>query len=344
MWLLKKFIEFTDFYSAEPLPELVSNRPDEITDELQVSTLLVEKLGPSQKTPTRRTITRHGTEVLYGLVTPGISPIKAPGEQVCFYRIAHLSHFAYLSILSQPISTVIEQDVEMSDTLMGDHGRPSTPSPGSDLGSSARRETEPSDMVSAWNEIASLRQEKAYVLQKLSRNGQGTISNIETVVDRAVRQRDELRAENQKLRADIQRLEFSVIELKGKIAHTQDKLNRVESEKIEMTHSRRQWITRMWAFAGRIPGELRKKDAEIDHMREKLSSMHARLSQEQSELQNLQVQLEEERKRRMGVEVELDGSKLAHAQEIKDRDFAGRRLRDQLNQLANGLDSGIISI
>lgn len=236
----------------------------------------------------------------------------------------------------------------MDDTFMRKHDPLPTPSPGSNFGPLAPLETEPQfDAVSARNEIANLRQKNAallekegYVLRKLSRNGQGTISNIETVVERAVRQRDELRVENQKLRVDIERLKSSIIDLQGQIAYIQEKLDRAENERSEMAQSRRRWIARMWAFAGRLPGELRKREAEIDSMREKLASMHAQLAQEQSQLRDRQAQLEEERKRRMGVEAELDGTKLAHAREIENRDLAGRRLKDQLKQMVNSLDSG----
>jgi len=300
----------------------------------------MDKPGPSQQPLARLTITRRGTEVFYGLPTPGNSPIKAPGNQVRFH-ICHSSHLAPLFIPSQLISTVVERDAEVDDTFMGDHDPPSTPSP-----TPALRETEPqSDVVSAMeSEIASLKREKEYVLRKLSRNGQGTVSNIETVTDRTVRQRDELRVENQKLRAAIERLKSCIIDLRGRIAHMQDKLDRAEGERIEMTQSRRRWIARMWALAGRVPGELRKKDAEIENMREKLAGMHAQLAQGRLRLGELQVQLDEERVRRVGVEAELDDSRIAYAQEIKDRDLAGRKLRDQLRQVVNGLDSGDISI
>ena len=277
---------------------------------------------------------------------------KPQENRFVFHHVARSCHLTHLSTPPQPIFAVIERDAEMDDTFTDDRDPLFTPSPGSDFGSPAPLETEPEfEMVSVQNEIASLRREKAallemerYVLRKLSRNGQGTISNIETVVDRAVRQRDELRVENQELRAFTERLESSIIDLQGQIVHMQDKLDRTESERIEMAQSRRRWIARMWAFAGRLPGELRKKDAEIDSTREKLANMHARLAQEQSQLRDLQVQLEEETKRRMGAETELDGTRLAHAQEIENRDLAGRRLRDQLKQMVNNLDSGATSI
>jgi len=241
----------------------------------------------------------------------------------------------------------------MNDTFMGDRDSPSPSTPTPDLGLPALRETEPqSDVVFAMeNEIAGLRRKNAallekeeYVIRKLSRNGQGTLSNIETVTDRTVRQRDELRAENQELRTVVERLKSYIIDLRGKIAHTQGKLDRAEGERIEITQSRRRWIARMWALAGRVPGELRKKDVEIENMREKLAGMHAQLSQEKLRLRERQGQLDEERVRRVGVEAEFSDSRIAHAQEIEDRDLAGRRLRDQLKQVVNCLDSGAISI
>lgn len=281
---------------------------------------------------------------------------KAQENRFVSYHITssslkYSSIITLLSTLSQSIFPVIEQDAEMDDTFMDDDDTLSTP-PASDFGSPTPLEAEPQfDKVSAQNEIASLRREKAallekegYVLRKLSRNGQGTISNIEAVVDRAVRQRDELRVENQELRASIERLESSIIGLQGQITHMQDKLDRAESDRIEMAQSRRRWIARMWILAGKLPGELRKKDAEIDSMREKIASMHTRLAQEQSELQDLQVQLGEERKTRMGIEADLEGTRVAHAQEIENRDLAGRKLRDQLKQMVNNLDSGAMSI
>ncbi|KAF9647599.1 hypothetical protein BDM02DRAFT_3116828 [Thelephora ganbajun] len=315
-------------------PELTNNEPDEIMEDSRASDALpADGTGPSQQPHTRRTITRHGTEVFYGLITPGNSPVKAPGNQ--------------------SISPVVERDVGMDGTFTGDHDHSSVPSPGSNFGSPTPQETEPqSDVVSALeHEISILRREKAvllekeeYVLRKLSRNGQGTISNIETVTDRTVRQRDGLCVENQGLRATIERLKSGIIDLQSKIAHMQDKLDRAEGERIELTQTKRRWIARMWVLAGRVPGELRKKDAEIENMIEKLVGMHAQLAQEQSHLRELQDQLDEERVKRMGAEAELEDSRTAHAQEIKDRDLAGRRLRDQLKQVVNGLDSGAISI
>lgn len=241
----------------------------------------------------------------------------------------------------------------MDDAFTGNRDPPSSPSPGSAFGLPTPQETEPqSNIVSALNErIADLERKNAVLqgkeertIRMLSRNGQGTLSSIETVTDRIVRQREELRVENQELRAFIGHLESGVINLQGQIAHMQDKLDRAEGERFEMEQSRRRWIARMWALAGRIPGELRKRDAEIENMREKLADMHARLAQQQSRLRELQGQLEEEKVKRVGVEAELDGSRLAHAQEIKDRDLAGQRLRDQLKQVVNSLDSGAISI
>jgi len=320
-------------------------------EELRVSNALpLEKPGPSQQLQTLRTITRHGTEIFCGLPTPGNSPTKAPGVQVRSH-IIYCSNLSHLSILSQRVSIVVERDVEMETTLIADRSPLSGP-PGSDFGSPAPRKAEPQfGMASMEDDFASLRRENAallevkqYVLRKLSRNGQGTLSNIETVVDRAAQQRDDLRVENQELRSRIERLESGITNLQGQIAHTRDKLDRAEIERIEVAQSKRRWIARMWALAGRVPGELRKKDAEIDNMREKLASLHARLAQEQSQLRDLRGQLEEEKERRMGVEVELESSRVAHAQEIQDRDLAGRRLRDQLKQVVNSLDSGAISI
>jgi len=217
---------------------------------------------------------------------------------------------------------------------MSDHDHPSTPTP---------QETEPQpDVVS--DELATLRREKQYVLRILSRNGQGTLSDIETVTNRAVQQREELRVENRELRAFIERLKSDIDDLQGRISHVQDKLDRAEGERTEMAQSKRRWIVRVCALAGRIPGGLRKKDDEIENLREKLSGMHARLAQEQSKLRELQDQLEGERTRREGVEAELDESRTNHAQAMKDRDLAGQRLRDQLKQMANSLESGAVSI
>ena len=233
----------------------------------------------------------------------------------------------------------------MDDTLTDDHGHPSTPL-GPDFGSPAPRETVPQlDVVAALeSKIEAMRQEKEYVLRKLSRNGQGTLSNIEAVADRAVQQRNDLRAENQKLRAIVERLKSDIIGLQNKIAHLQGKLDRAEVDRTEMVQNKRRWIARMWALAGRVPGELRKKDAEIENMRERLTGMHAQLAQGQSRLRELQGQLEEEKAGRVGVEAELENSRKAHAQEIKDRDLTGRRIRDQLKQMANAIDSGTMSI
>lgn len=226
---------------------------------------------------------------------------------------------------------------------------PATPSPGRDFDSLAPHESEAGAALE--NKILVLLQEKAvlqereqYVLRKLSRNGQGTLSNIEAVTDRAVRQRDELRAENQELRATIKQLKSGINDLQDQIARMQDKLDRALGERIEMAQDKRRWIARMWALAGRIPGQLRKKDAEIENMREKLVGMHTLLAQQQSRLQEIQGQFDEERKKRMDVEVELKDSNTVHAQEIVERDLAGQRLRNQLMNVVNGLGSGAISI
>lgn len=337
---------FADFYSAQPFLELPNSGSGEVTDEPRVpGTLSAEKQRSSQQPPAPQIITRHGTEVFGGLITPGNSPIKTPGNRVRF-RIPRSAHLAHLSILSQPISTVIEQDFEMDGTLTSGRDNPPTPPPGPDFGSPTPQGTQlRSDPMSAPStEIDILRQEKEYILRVLSRNGQGTLSDIKTVADRAVRQRDELHAENEELRTVIELLKSGLTDLQNKIAHTQEKLSRAEGERIQMVQSRRRWIARMWALAGRVPGELRKKDSEIENMREKLAGMYARLAQEQSQLREFQGQLEGERARRVGVETELHDSRTAHAQQIKDRDMAGRKLRDQLNQVINCLDSGTISI
>jgi chromosome segregation ATPase len=228
----------------------------------------------------------------------------------------------------------------MDDTSTGDHDSPSTPSP------SAPRNTEPrfDVMYALETEIAVLRREKEYVLQKLSRNGQGTVSNIEAITDRTVRQRNELRAENQGLRVVIEHLKSDIIDLQGNIARIQDKLDRAEGERTEMIQSRRRWIARIWALAGRVPGELRKKDAEIENMREKLVDMHARLAQGQSQLRERQGQLDEERTKRIGVEVELGEERAAHTQRTEAWDMTKQRLGDQLKRLANSLDSNTVSI
>ena len=234
----------------------------------------------------------------------------------------------------------------MDNTSTGDRDRPSTSCLGPEFGSPIPQETGSQfDAASAEkNELMVLRREKEYVLRILSRNGQGTVSNIETVTNRVALQRDELRVENQKLRTAVEYLKSDITDLQDKIVYTQEKLDRTEGERIQTAQSRRRWIARMWALAGRVPRELRKKGAEVENMREKLVDMHARLAQEQSKLRELQSQLAEENMRRIGVETELNDSRTAHAQEIKDRDLAGQRLRDQLKQVVNGLDSGTISI
>jgi chromosome segregation ATPase len=252
-------------------------------------------------------------------------------------------------MLPQWLSTVSEQDIEMDES---DHDSPA-PSPSAGFGSPLPEETVSQlDLVAKLkSQISSLAQENTvlrgneeYVLRKLSRNGQGTVSNIETVTDRAVRQREQLRVENEELRVEVQRLESSVTHLQGIIAHTEDKLKRAVRDREEMIEGRHRWIARVWALAGRLPGELRKKDAEIENMREKLTSMFAQLAQEQSKLREAQGELDEERTRRMGVEAELQDANAVHDQKIKERDLAGQKLRDQLKQMVNGLDSGAIAI
>ena len=239
----------------------------------------------------------------------------------------------------------------MDDTFTNNSSPTPSPGPGFDSPAPRGSELKSHSLTVLEDRIWVLMQEKAallekeqYVLRKLSRNGNGTLSNIEAVADRAVRQRDELLVENQELRAMIERLNSSVLDLQGNIVHVQDKLDRAQGERMEMAQSRRRWIVRMWTLAGRIPGELRKKDAEIENMREKLVDMHALLAQEQSRLQEVQCRFAEERKRRMDMEVEFNDSKTAHAQEIKERELAGQRLRGQLMNVVNGLESGAILI
>jgi DNA repair exonuclease SbcCD ATPase subunit len=258
------------------------------------------------------------------------------------------------------ISTVDEQDVEMDDTFAVDHDVQPVLSLGPGSGSLVQQESQSqSETLAALEEkIQILAQEKATLVQdkatfrwreecalrKLSRNGQGTLSSLETVTDRAVRQREELRAENQELRAAAERLESGVIDLQAKIASLQDKLNKTKAERIEVAQSKRRWVTRMWTLAGRLPGELRKKDAEIENMREKLVDMYGRLAQEQARLRKAQDDLAGERTIRIGAEAELKDAKAAHAQEIQGRDSAGQRLKDQLKLVVGGLESGVISI
>jgi predicted nucleic acid-binding Zn-ribbon protein len=280
---------------------------------------------------------------------PETAPSKPPGTRF-------VSHHALVTpdphLCAPQLTTIIdEKDVEMDDTFTSDSSPAPSPDPGFDSPAPPEGELGPQALTGLEGRIWVLMQEKAvllekeqYVLRKLSRNGNGTLSSIEAVADRAARQRDELRVENQELWAVIDRLNSSVVDLKGRIARIQDKLDRAQGERIEMARSRRHWIIRMWTLAGRIPGELRKKDAEIENMREKLVDMHALLAQEQSGLQEVQGTLAEERKRRMDIEVEFKDSKSAHAQEIKERELAGQRLRGQLMNVVNGLESGAISI
>jgi predicted nucleic acid-binding Zn-ribbon protein len=311
--------------------------------------LALEKPKPSHQHAVRRTITRHGTKVSYGLLTPGTSPVKASENQVRFLITCSL-HPAHVSV-PQLTTAVGEKDVEMDDTFTGNSSPTPSPGPNFDLPAPLESELNPHLLNALEDRIWALTQENAallekeqYVLRKLSRGGNGTISNIEAVTDRAVRQRDELRVENQELRAVVERLESGIVDLQDRIARIQDKLDRAQGERIEMAQSRRRWVFRVWALAGRLPGELRKKDSEIENMREKLVDMHARLAQEQSRLQEVQGQLVEERKRRMDVEVEFNDSKAAHTQEIKERDLAGQRLRGQLMNMISGLESGAVSI
>ena len=85
----------------------------------------------------------------------------------------------------------------MDGTLMGGHHHPTTPF----FGSPAPQETEPRfGMTFTLDaEVETLRREKECVLRILSRNGQGTISDIKTVAERVVQHRDQLRVENQEL-------------------------------------------------------------------------------------------------------------------------------------------------
>ena len=72
-------------YSLEPIPHLGNNTFDEFMEEHPSCDILpLGKPGPSQQPSARRAISRHGTEVFGGLITPGNTPVKAPGEHVCF--------------------------------------------------------------------------------------------------------------------------------------------------------------------------------------------------------------------------------------------------------------------
>lgn len=84
-----------NFYNAQSLPELTDPETSEVMDEPAVpEVLLVEKHAPSQRPPVPRTITRHGTEIFYGLVTPGNSPTKASGNHVRLHT-AHSQPLAH---------------------------------------------------------------------------------------------------------------------------------------------------------------------------------------------------------------------------------------------------------
>ena len=79
------------------LPELANDGLGDIAEEPYVpETLAVEMPGPSQQQVARRTIARQGTEVLYGLATPGNSPVKASGSQVRLLtvRSPHPTHIS----------------------------------------------------------------------------------------------------------------------------------------------------------------------------------------------------------------------------------------------------------
>lgn len=53
-------------------------------DDIMEGLCVAGEPGPSRQQAARRTITRHGTEVFCGLITPGTSPIKTSGKQVRF--------------------------------------------------------------------------------------------------------------------------------------------------------------------------------------------------------------------------------------------------------------------
>ena len=134
----------------------------------------------------------------------------------------------------------------MDNTSTDDRDRPSTSCLGPEFGSPIPQETGSQfDAASAEkNELMVLRREKEYVLRIPSRNGQGTVSNIETVTNRVALQRDELRVENQKLRTAVEYLKSDITDLQDKIVYTQEKLDRTEGERIQMAQSRRRWIDR----------------------------------------------------------------------------------------------------
>lgn len=245
---------------------------------------------------------------------------------------------------------ICRQDTEIDDTLTDSDDFPDClPSPG--IGSPAPQEIMPQPSALLEEKISILMQEKEilqgrqdYVLRKLSRNGEGTISNIEIVTDRVIRHRDNLRAENKELRAAVERAENESMYLRGEILWTQVKLDKAKAERAEMVQSKVRWIARMWTLAGRLPGELRKKDAEIESTRKALSDLHVRLAREESKLEEVRGKLGEERMKRIDVEAELKDSSATHAQEIKERDLAGLKLKDQLKLVVQSLESGSVAI
>ena len=291
------------------------------------------------------------TEQKFSVVSSPLGiALSRPWENAfVFHHAVGSLHLTHPSVLSQSLSTVIEQDVEMDGAATGDYGLPSTPP--RRFRSLVRQATEPDIKVSKEDKIAILERENAELremkesaLRKLSRNGKGTISNMETVVDRAIRERDELHAENQKLENRLKRCESRIDALREEIPFAEARIARAEADRRAETQKKIRWIWRVLTLTGSAPREFRKKDAEIDNLRKKLAGMHAELSKEQSRLQGLQGQLGEERGRRAGVEAELDHSRSAHAREIHQRDLAGQRLRNQLKQVVENLDSGAMSI
>jgi hypothetical protein len=94
-------IKLIDPYSAQSLTEVANDEPEAITvEEPRVSEARVAgNPGPSRQQPVHRTTTLHGTEIAYGLVTPGVTPAKAPGNHVRFHN-THSSRSTYSSVLS----------------------------------------------------------------------------------------------------------------------------------------------------------------------------------------------------------------------------------------------------
>lgn len=80
----KARMKLTKLCSVEPLSESTNDWANEIVNYPQVPEMLaLEKATPSKQQPAQRLITRHETEIFYGLVTPGTSPVKAIGNRVC---------------------------------------------------------------------------------------------------------------------------------------------------------------------------------------------------------------------------------------------------------------------